>query len=64
MFQLKHVFQRKLHDPRIQRIADLAEGIAIDRNCGIHGAEAVHDVVGFRTKLKLLIFADLKFPRQ
>src|SRR5438477_8387956 len=63
-FPLKHVFQRELHDPRIQSGSDLAEGVAVQSHCRIASPEAVRDIECLRANLDSLRFRHLKSSRQ
>src|SRR5439155_13305657 len=58
----EHILQRELHDPGIERRSDLAERVAVARGSKSAGAEAVQDVIGFRTEFNVLVFAQSELP--
>ena|SRR5437868_12337265 len=73
--QLELVFQSELHNPRIQRITNLSESIAVERRVdttcrATTGArcaarpEAIQHIECFCADFKPLHFVDIEAPRQ
>src|SRR5215469_6370319 len=64
LWTLKHIFQRKLHDPWIIRSLNLSEVRTVDCRDGISGIHVIRDIEGFRAELHRLSLPDFECARQ
>src|SRR5438874_4962205 len=59
-YSSEHIFQSKLHDPRIERGCDLTERSASERRIRILHPEGIRDIEHLYAKFQSLCFPDLE----